>query len=155
MGDPASPPPGAARLVAPELFLLDEMAAQGLSTGPFNLPTWEDHVEGFRRCLESLFRHTPPTALIIEEVPHFIAALQFCGKRGYRVPGDVSLVCATSDPGFAMCTPSVAYVRWSTRPLVRRVMRWTESISRGKENCRQSLIKAEFVEGGTIGPAGG
>ena len=37
-------------------------------------------------------------------------------------------------------------------PLVRRVTRWAANVSRGKEDLRQSLTPAVFVEGGTIGP---
>jgi DNA-binding LacI/PurR family transcriptional regulator len=136
-----------------ERLLLDEMMAHGLPTGPFNLPSWEDCPEGFRHCLDSLFKYTPPTAMIIEEAPHLIATMQFCGERGYRIPQDVSLLCAVSDPAFVLCTPPVAHIRWAPQPLVRRVMRWVHHISQGKEDRRQSLIKAEFIEGGTIGPA--
>ena len=138
-----------------EKSLLAEMAANGLPTGPFNLPSWDDHADGFRRCLESLFKFTPPTALIIEEVPHFMAAMQFCGERGYRIPKDVSLVCATHDPAFALCKPAVAHIAWATPPLVRHVLAWIERISMGKEDHRQMQIKARFIDGGTLGPAPG
>ena len=138
-----------------EQNLLEEMATHGLPTGSFNLPSWEDHPDGFRRCLDSLFKYTPPTAMIIEEVPHFMATMQFCGERGFRVPQDISLVCCTSDPAFSLCKPSVSHISWATQPLIRDVMRWIDSISTGKENQRQSLIKARFIEGGTIGPAPG
>jgi DNA-binding LacI/PurR family transcriptional regulator len=135
-----------------EHMLLEEMAAHGLPTGSFNLPSWEDHADGFRHCLDSLFKYTPPTAMIIEEVPHFIATMQFCGERGYHAPRDISLICATSDPAFVLCKPPVSHVSWATQPLIRHVMRWVDNISRGKEDRRQSMIKATFIEGGTIGP---
>jgi len=31
------------------------------------------------------------------------------------------------------------------------IVRWTNNVSQGKEDTRQTLIKAEFIEGGTIG----
>jgi DNA-binding LacI/PurR family transcriptional regulator len=132
--------------------LLAEMAAHGLPTGSFNLPSWEDHADGFRHCLDSLFKLTPPTALIIEEVQHFIAAMQFCGERGYQIPRDVSLICAASDPAFVLCKPPISHISWATQPLIRQVMRWVDNISSGKEDRRQSMIKATFIEAGTIGP---
>lgn len=144
--------PGSDRL---ENTLLEEMAANGLPTGSFNLPSWDDQAEGFRRCLESLFKLTPPTALIIEEIQHFVAAVQFCGERGYRIPEDVSLVCVNHDPALALCKPSVAHMSWSTQPMVRQVLRWVDSICRGNEDRRQVMIKAKFVDGGTLGPAPG
>ena len=37
-------------------------------------------------------------------------------------------------------------------PVVNRIVRWVRNISDGKEGTRQTWIKAEFVEGGAIGP---
>ena len=36
--------------------------------------------------------------------------------------------------------------------IVNGIVRWVNNISEGKEDTRQSMIKAEFFEGGTIGP---
>lgn len=142
------PKPGAA-----EQAFLKEMAAQGLSPGAYNLPDWEETVAGFHAGLESLFRLTPPTALVVDEVPFYFAAQHFLASRGLAVPGDVSLVCTDGDTNFAWCTPTVAHIRWDHRPLVRRIAKWAENVSRGKVDLRLSFIQAEFVPGGTIGPA--
>jgi hypothetical protein len=32
------------------------------------------------------------------------------------------------------------------------MVRWANNVSRGKDGRRQTLTKAEFFEGGTIGP---
>ena len=136
-----------------EQVLLDELAAHGLPTGPYNLPDWEESTKGFHARLESLFRMTPPTALIIQEAPFYVAALQFCASRGLRVPQDVSLICTDADVDFRFCQPPVSHIRWDTDPVVRRILRWTDNVSRGKADVRQTLIPAEFVPGGTIGPA--
>ena len=139
----------------PERAILDEMAAHGITTGPFNLPDWEETGAGFHACLQELFRVTPPTALIIEEAPFMVAAIQFLGRRGLRVPEDVSLVCTDADPAFAFCEPTIAHIRWDGRPVVQRVVRWAANVSHGREDRRQTLTKAEFVEGGTVGPVMG
>ena len=68
------------------------------------------------------------------------------------MPEDVSLVCTDYDPDFAWCRPSVAHIHWDYSPVVRRVVRWANSVARGKNYRRQTLSKAEFIEGGTIGP---
>ena len=138
-----------------ERAFLDELAAHGIPTGAFNLPDWEESRKGFGALLDSLFAVTPPTALILDEAFLFNAAFHYLAKRNLRVPQDVSLVCTDSDPKFAWCEPSVAHIRWDHRPVVRRVVRWADNVSHGKEDRRQSLTKAEFVEGGTIGPAKG
>jgi len=68
-------------------ILLDEMTKHGIATSRYNVPKWNDSPEGFHRLLDSMFRHTPPTALIVEEVPHLIATLKFCGQKSYFLSG--------------------------------------------------------------------
>ncbi len=48
---------------------------------------------------------------------------------------------------------SVSHIRWSRRPVVNRIVRWVNNINQGKEDTRQTVIKAEFVEDGTVGVA--
>jgi DNA-binding LacI/PurR family transcriptional regulator/DNA-binding transcriptional regulator YhcF (GntR family) len=135
-----------------ERAFLGDLKAQGVPTGPYNLPAWKDEMEDFHRCIESLFRHTPPTALLIDGMPLFIAAQQRLARLGILAPRDVSLVCLDPDPAFYWCKPSVAHIHWESKPLVRRMTRWADHVARGRDDRRQSFTKAEFVEGGTIGP---
>lgn len=132
---------------------LDALKAAGIAIGTFNLPDWEESKEGFERILESLFGHTPPTALIPDEPLLYHAAVQFLMKRRLRVPEDVSLICTDADPGFAWCNPSVSHIRWDYRPVVHRIVRWANNVAKGKDDRRQTRTKAEFVEAGTVGPA--
>ena len=142
------PEPGRA-----ERAFLEALEDHGIQTGSFNLPHWEGSPESLHQCLESLFSKTPPTALILPEAPMFFAAQQFLGNRSLRVPQDVSLFCADGDRSFEWCRPPVAHIRWDYRPVVRRMVRWVHNVAAGKEDHRQSFTKAEFVEGGTVGPA--
>ena len=89
------------RLPAPglsERAFLAELEAGGIHPGEYNLPDWEENNAGFQKCLDALFRLTPPTALIVDETPYFVAALQFLTRRGIRVP-------ATSRSSAPMATP--------------------------------------------------
>ncbi len=133
--------------------ILEEMAAQDIPTGRFNLPDWEDTPEGFHRLLDELFRVTPPSALLIDEAFLFAAAQQHLARRGILAPEHVSLVCSDPDPTFAWCRPTIAHTRWDFHPVLRRVVRWANNVSRGKDDRRQSFSKAEFVDGGTLGRA--
>lgn len=142
------PEPGEA-----EQVFLDELAAHGLSPDDYNLPDWKETKAGFRERLDALFQVTPPTALIVDEAPFFVAALQFLARRGIRVPQDVSLVCTDDDRTFSWCDPAVARIAWDSGPVVRRIVRWAANVSRGKKDVRQPLTPAEFVPGGTVGPA--
>jgi len=67
--------------------------------------------------------------------------------------GDLSLVCRDDDPHFSQGHPSVSHIYSSRRPVVNRIVRWVNNVSQGKEDTRQTVIKAEFIEGGTIGRA--
>ena len=132
---------------------LDELEAAGVVTGPFNLPDWEERREGFEGVLESLFDGpTPPTALLLSEAFEFNAAYHHLSQRGLRVPQDVSMICTDADQTFDWCEPPVSHIRWDYRPVVRRIVRWADNVAHGKDDRRQTLTKAEFVEGGTIGP---
>jgi len=136
-----------------ERSFLDQLEALGLPTGPYNLPDWRDNVTGFHRCLDSLFTNTPPTALMIDEMPLFLAAQQHLAQRGIWAPRDVSLICCDPDPAFAWFETPVAHFHWDPRPLVRRIVRWANNTALGKDDRRQSFTTARFVEGGTIGQA--
>jgi DNA-binding LacI/PurR family transcriptional regulator/biotin operon repressor len=136
-----------------EKAFLAVLESSGIATGDFNLPNWEETPEGLQKILTSLFRVTPPTAMIIDEVPLFSATQQFLAGRGIRVPQQVSLICTDPDPSFAWCIPTIAHIRWDAAPVVRRILRWAANVSHGKRDVRQTLVPAEFVPGGTVGQA--
>ena len=136
-----------------EKVFLAELAAHQIQTGAYNLPDWVETAEGLQKILENLFRHTAPTALIIEEACTFIAVQQYLAQRGILAPRDVSLICDDPDPAFTWCRPTIAHIHWDGSPVARCVVRWAANVARGKDDCRSASIKAEFIEGGTIGPA--
>ena len=137
-----------------ERAFLEELEAQGISTGPYHLPDWTETPEGLLQTLDRLYATTPPSALILDEPFLFAAAQHHLAQRGILAPRDVSLVCC--DPpgsGLTWLRPSMSHIRWDHRPVVRRVLQWTANVSQGKKDVRQIDSVAEFVEGGTIGPA--
>lgn len=136
-----------------EQHFLDLLGEYGIPTGPYNLPDWDDTPEDFRRCLDSLFGRTPPTALIISEASLLIAAQQHLAIKGILSPRDVSLICGDESSAFDWCHPTIAHIRWDQEPIVRRVVRWTDQVSRGVDKRNKTATKAEFIEGGTVGPA--
>lgn len=136
-----------------EMRFLADLTANGIPSSAYNLPDWEETVEGFHRGLRSLFQLTPPTALIIDEAQFFLAALQFCSRMNLRVPEEVSLVCTDDDRHFLWFNPPVSHILWERKPVMNRIVRWAANVSCGKEDRRQAFTHAAFIEGGTVGPA--
>ncbi len=135
-----------------EQAILREIASHGIKVGTYNLPSWEETPEGFIRCLDSLFQVTPPTALILDEPSFLIIAQQHLARRGIFAPQHVSLICGDPDPTFSWFLPRVAHINWDPQSTIRRVVRWVGNVKSGKIDKRQESTKAEFIEGGTIGP---
>lgn len=136
-----------------ERGFLEAMYAHGIPPSDYYLPDWEETPEGFQRLLEALFRVTPPSALIVDEMTYFVAALQFLAGRGIRVPADVSLVCTDYETAFVHCHPPVSCIAWDTRPMLRRVAQWASNVSHGRPDTRCINTPSTFIHGGTIGPA--
>jgi DNA-binding LacI/PurR family transcriptional regulator len=131
---------------------LEEMAANGIKTGPYNMPDWEQSPAGLRRCLDSLFAVTAPTAIIFDRPNELIGAQIYLAHKKIFAPRDISLVC-DDDPAFEWCEPSISCIQWQSRSWVRHVVRWVDHVAHGKDDRRQRFTKAKFVERGSIGPA--
>jgi DNA-binding LacI/PurR family transcriptional regulator len=145
------------RKPTPGLFerrFLEELERLGVETGTYNLPDWEDDSQGFHRCLDSLFRHTPPTALLPGEPSLFFATQQYLLGRGVVVPRDISLISLDDHPAFEWFKPVVSRIHTDTRRWVPRVVQWADNVAKGRDDRRETLILAEFIEGGTFGPVG-
>lgn len=139
------------KLSLPEQVFLNELEAAGIKTGDYNLPDWTENRDGLAHCLEELFRHSPPTALIFQETPIFIAARAHLSDLGIATPRDVSLVVAGTDPSFVWSKPVPSHIHFDYRPVVRRIVRWARNVAYGKDDRLKSGVLAEFIEGGTIG----
>lgn len=136
-----------------EVAFLEELKASGLPTGDYNLPDWISTPKGIADLLQRLFATTPPTALLFQEPELYFAALPILGALGKRVPQDVSLFCTTSSPLFRWQIPTVAHISWDSHGAARRIIQWVQNVSKGREDIRQTMTKAEIVDGDSIGPA--
>ena len=135
-----------------ELEFLEELKKNGIEPGPYHLPDWNDNPKGFHQCLDKLFRHTPPTALILVETHFYVAAMQHLIQKGLCVPQDVSLACSESHPVFNWCQPSVSHIHWEADPIIKHVVKWVRKLSRGINDKECCYTPAVFLEGGSIGP---
>jgi DNA-binding LacI/PurR family transcriptional regulator len=131
---------------------LSELQSAGIRAGEFNLPDWEASPEAFAEVINALLGLSPATALILDEATLYHAAYHQVTAKGLRVPEDISLVSTDWDLSYSWCRPPISCVRWDRHPMMRRIVRWANNNARGQEDRQQSNFKAEFVEGGTIGP---
>ncbi len=132
---------------------LDELRRLGIEPASYHLPDWEENAGGLGECLRSLFRLTPPTALIADEPALYFAIVQHLMHQGIRVPRDVSLACTDHDPHFHWCKPTVAHISWNSSLVASRVLRWTNHLAQGREDRKLTFIQTRFVDGETLGPA--
>ena len=146
--DRRKPHPG-----AHEQVFLDELESLGIKTSTYNLPDFSSNSANFHQMLQTLFLHTPPTALLVDTSQLFNAAHQFLAQQKLRVPQDVSMLCADPDPSFEWSSPEITHIQWSPDPVIRHILRWAKNISQKKMDIRQKINPAKFIEAGTIGPA--
>jgi DNA-binding LacI/PurR family transcriptional regulator len=135
-----------------ERTFLDELEKHGIKTGKFNIPDWEDTPEGLENVIRSLFRITPPTAVLVGDSTLFHAIQLHLASKGVFAPRDVSLFCNDFELSFRWTRPEISHIWWDHRPIVRRIANWAKNVAHGKEDTRKSFIKAHLREGGTIGP---
>ncbi len=131
-------------------FFRQELEARGVVVGDYHLPKFGNDPEELQQLLNSLFATTPPTAIVAATIELFLTVQQFLVHRGIRVPEDVSLICGDPDPNFGWCRPTIAHLSWDSAPWVRRIVRWAGNIASGKQDHRQSINEANFVDGGTL-----
>lgn len=135
-----------------ELRYLECLEAHGIKSGAYNLPDWGDGPEELEKGLRALFRHTPPTAIITDEVSAYIAVMQQLARMGIVAPDQVSMACLDQSSSLDWCRPKITHLGWNAAPLLKRMVNWIEQVSRGKDDRRKSRIKAKLIAGGTIGP---
>jgi DNA-binding LacI/PurR family transcriptional regulator len=131
------------------------LMAKGISPTSFHLPDWDDTSKGFHQCLESLFRVTPHTAIMVDEGPQFVTTCLFLAQRGLRIPGDVSVVCLEPDAFTSLEPGLIAQIEVDYSQIPKYVLRWVSHINHGKPYVKQHLAQSKYLNGSTVGVAVG
>ena len=129
-----------------------QLADAGLPASEYNAPWHEATPQGCSNLLDSLFRLTPPTAMIVPTAHYAYAVMAHVGTLGLSVPRDLSLVVRGSDPAFEWIRPRIAHFDCSTAGLIRHVVRWIDRYAKGKPDHQSKLVEATLVPGDTIAP---
>lgn len=129
-----------------------QLADAGLPASEYNAPWHETTPHGFAKLLDSLFRLTPPTAMIVPHAHYAFAVMGYLGTRGLAIPRDLSLVVRGSDPAFEWVRPRIAHFDCPTADLIRHVLRWVDRCAKGKPDHQPKLVEATLIPGDTIAP---
>ncbi len=133
----------------------EELTAVGIAPSEYHLPHWEETGAGLEALLESLFKVTPPTALVVWNANMLAGVLQFLANRRLRIPEDVSLVAFVADDVISWSFPgmTVCCAKQNDEKFFAALGRKLREIARGKNKKERRLIPAIFIDGETIGPA--
>ena len=131
-----------------------ELEAAGIKVGEYHNPDWEETPGGLCRLLDSLFRVTPPTALICVPIGATQGALSWAARRGIRIPTDLTLVSWLDDPALAWHFPGLrpAHSVVDDVRYVKIVLEWVSGVAEGKPPLWQRLLAPRLEEGNTMGP---
>lgn len=144
----------------PALFLqavLEALRSAGISPSEYHVPDWEESPQGCRRLLESLFRVTPPTALLCFDELYVAGVLAFCQERGLQIPRDLSLFSADPAVFFSWSSPGldIAHMIQPIQRVESRVRRWLGEVAKGRNPRTQDFVSASLHPGNSLGPVPG
>lgn len=134
---------------------LEELTAAGIPAGNYNIPDWEETPKGFRNLLESLFKFTPPTAVIMHNGLQVAGICSYMSERGLKAPRDLSTLAFASDHAVAWQNPEMGFsdFDWEEGKVIRRILRWADEVILGKNTTEQEFFSAKFAPSASIGPA--
>ncbi len=134
-------------------IVAQSLSNHGLSFSSYNWPCFENDPVKLHRCLDRLFRGTPPTAFVVDE--SFLATVVYHHliQRGLRVPEDVSIFCSEPSITSGWSQAVISHTNWSSKSMVKPTLRWIKTVALGRNDISHTLIKVDYVEGDTIGPA--
>lgn len=131
-----------------EKVFLEELEKRHLSHSSYNLPIWEETPDGLHRCLNELFKVTPPDVILVDDWILSYAIKNFLSNQRGLAFRQVECVSTDYHPSFNWCQPAVSHFYWDLAKAVRRIVQWVDHIAQGKEDRKVKLIEAKFVPGG-------
>jgi len=134
-----------------EQVFLDALQAEGIRPGAYNLPDWEENAEGLARCLDELFAYTPPSAILVGDSNLFVALKDYLGRMRGLAVRQVTLILTEPHPSFEWMKSPPPHFQWDRDQIVRNVWRWVRSVAAGKEDRKQRLVPAKFIQGNAFG----
>jgi DNA-binding LacI/PurR family transcriptional regulator len=132
-----------------------ELENAGVKPGGYHTPEWDETPAGLFALMDSLFKITPPTALICWHANSPFGALSWLIGRRLKVPEEVSFFSVNDDPSFGWLLPglTVAHIKYEESILRRRVRQWLECVATKSPPPLGLIEGAVLRPGDTLGPA--
>lgn len=116
--------------------------------------TYDYSTEGLKTLLEKLYGQAEkPTGLCVALVSRYILTQGWLQAKGYRIPGDVSLICRDGDELMDCIIPAPAHYAYRTEIYGRRLARAIATLLETGRVKDHTLLMPEFVKGDSMGPA--
>ena len=119
----------------------------------YNLPIIPSTTaEAYHSVLDGLFRHTPPTCLILQDLSHDLAASSFLQRRRLRIPEDVSVIVLMQDPLLADVLPTIAHAELYPDHALAQVFDKLKEQMKGLRSHEQVELPIQWVAGDSLAP---
>ena len=143
----------------PEPLLLafrDELLAARIKAGDYNTPDWVETPQGLNELMESLFRFTPPSAVICHNLRSAAGVLAFLARQRLRIPEDISVASfARPDTTAEWSFPGMrlAHIEGDDEAVYRTIREWVYGIAVGRIGRERMTGGFRLEPGNSIGPA--
>lgn len=141
----------------PAIFrvFLNQVGAISKQSQSYHIPEWDGTSEGLQATLASLFRFTPPTAIIAWDTSLAMGVSGYLLRTGHSVPRDVSLAVITSSQALTWLIPGVdvARLEFDEELSIIRTIRWVEHVAAGHDTVGKDYrVSTSFRPGNTLAP---
>lgn len=125
---------------------LEALHKAGIVAGPYHVPTFGYDRDGFEKLLKSLFKLTPPTAMIVADARQVVAIHSFLSSRGLSSK-ELALIVMHPEWPLDWMKPRPGYFKIAYDEYVTRAIQWTDACARGHTDHTHTPIEAKFVPG--------
>jgi DNA-binding LacI/PurR family transcriptional regulator len=132
----------------------DELEKAGVKPGEYHTPDWDESPAGLVVLLDSLFKVTPPTALICWHPNSAFGLISWLVARRIKVPEELSVFTLHDDSAFGWLLPglTLAHIEFNGAFWNRRVREWLRSVAAGSPDRLALTQGVKLVVGNTLGP---
>ena len=123
-----------------ESHLHEHYKKLGILSSNYHIPK-KVKMDQLYETLEDIFRITPPTALIIEEIEYMPIVCSFFMKNKISFPEDVSLICLGQDESLAHYHPPITHTVKSPIAAGKRVIHTIRLLTNNYPDIRGSYHK--------------